>query len=113
MLLSKTKLQTVRYRPYGVHVCSLGNCHLSVCQHSCLRAEHRTSVTQVQLTLAQNLPSVWQGTTFRLDVESCQSAAALDEAPEFAAEALKAIITGTQSVAKGRQGPDAANDIQV
>ena len=33
--------------------------------------------------------------------------------PECGAEALKAIVVGTQSVAKGRQAPDTANVVQV
>lgn len=36
-----------------------------------------------------------------------------DEVPDTAAEALRAIVTGFQSVTKGRQEPDTANDVQV
>ena len=39
--------------------------------------------------------------------------AAADEVPDTAAEALRAIVTGFQSVTKGRQEPDTANDVQV
>ena len=41
------------------------------------------------------------------------TAAATEETPEVAGQALKAIVTGLQSVAKGRQEVHAANDIQV
>lgn len=41
------------------------------------------------------------------------TAAAEEEVPEVAGEALKALVTGLQSVAKGRQEVHAANDIQV
>ena len=40
-------------------------------------------------------------------------AAAAAELPELAEGAFKAIISGWQTVAKSRQGPDAANHIQV
>lgn len=36
-----------------------------------------------------------------------------DEAPELLASAFKALVTGHQKVAKGRQGDDAANNVQV
>ena len=41
------------------------------------------------------------------------TAAATEETPEVAGEALKAVVTGLQSVAKGRQEVHTANDIQV
>ncbi len=41
------------------------------------------------------------------------TAAATEETPEIAGQALKAIVTGLQSVAKGRQEVHTANDIQV
>lgn len=41
------------------------------------------------------------------------TAAATEDVPEVAGEALKAIVTGLQSVAKGRQEIRTANDIQV
>lgn len=41
------------------------------------------------------------------------TAAATEEVPEVAGEALKAVVTGLQSVAKGRQEVHTANDIQV
>ena len=39
--------------------------------------------------------------------------AAPDEAPELHANALKAIVSGHQKAAKGRQGHDVANNVQV
>lgn len=36
-----------------------------------------------------------------------------DEAPELLASALKALVTGHQKVSKGRQGHNAANNVQV